>query len=103
MKFNAKVLQSKSLGDTFMVIGLYDSTGKTGNIELSDYLTTHVVDNLNRIEGVGETDVFGSQYAMRIWLNPDKLKQYNLMPSDVANAITAQNTKSLQGQLVTYP
>ena len=63
------VTVSKSLGDTFMVIGLYDSTGKTGNIELSDYLTTHVVDNLNRIEGVGETDVFGSQYAMRIWLN----------------------------------
>ena len=46
------VTVSKSLGDTFMVIGLYDSTGKTGNIELSDYLTTHVVDNLNRIEGV---------------------------------------------------
>ena len=87
-----------------MVIGLYDSTGKTGNIELSDYLTTHVVDNLNRIEGVGETDVFGSQYAMRIWLNPDKLKQYNLMPSDVANAITAQNTQVAAGeQLVTYP
>ena len=40
---------------------------------------------------------------MRIWLNPDKLKQYNLMPSDVANAITAQNTQVAAGQLVTYP
>ncbi len=86
-----------------MVIGLYDSTGKTGNIELSDYLTTHVVDNLNRIEGVGETDVFGSQYAMRIWLNPDKLKQYNLMPSDVANAITAQNTQVAAGAIGDLP
>lgn len=97
------VTVSKSLGDTFMVIGLYDSTGKTGNIELSDYLTTHVVDNLNRIEGVGETDVFGSQYAMRIWLNPDKLKQYNLMPSDVANAITAQNTQVAAGAIGDLP
>ncbi len=97
------VTVSKSLGDTFMVIGLYDSTGKTGNIELSDYLTTHVVDNLNRIEGVGETDIFGSQYAMRIWLNPDKLKQYNLMPSDVANAITAQNTQVAAGAIGDLP
>ncbi len=62
-----------------------------------------MVDNLNRIEGVGETDVFGSQYAMRIWLNPDKLKQYNLMPSDVANAITAQNTQVAAGAIGDLP
>ncbi len=51
----------------------------------------------------GETDVFGSQYAMRIWLNPDKLKQYNLMPSDVANAITAQNTQVAAGAIGDLP
>ncbi|KAA5754586.1 multidrug efflux RND transporter permease subunit, partial [Klebsiella pneumoniae] len=56
-----------------------------------------------RIEGGGETDVFGSQYAMRIWLNPDKLKQYNLMPSDVANAITAQNTQVAAGAIGDLP
>src|SRR5690554_1173671 len=73
----------KSLGDTHMVIGLYDESRRSSNIELSDYLTTHLEQDISRIDGIGEVDVFGSQFAMRIWLNPAKLKQYNLMPSDV--------------------
>ena len=58
----------KSLGDTHMVIGLYDESRRSSNIELSDYLTTHLEQDISRIDGIGEVDVFGSQFAMRIWL-----------------------------------
>lgn len=93
----------KSLGDTHMVIGLYDASGKSDNIELSDYMMTHLEQDLARIEGIGEVDVFGSQYAMRIWLNPLKLKQYNLMPSDIRAAVEAQNTQVAAGAIGDLP
>ena len=93
----------KSLGDTHMVIGLYDASGRSDNIELSDYMMTHLEQDIARIEGVGEVDVFGSQYAMRIWLNPTKLKQYNLMPSDIRTAIEAQNTQVAAGGIGDLP
>lgn len=93
----------KSLGDTFMVVGLYDSTGKSNNIELGDYLSDHIEQELSRIEGVGEVDVFGSQYAMRIWLNPNKLTQYQLIPSDIRAAIEAQNTQVAAGGIGDLP
>jgi hydrophobe/amphiphile efflux-1 (HAE1) family protein len=93
----------KSLGDTHMVIGLYDASGKSSNIALSDYMMSHLEQELARIEGVGEVDVFGAQYAMRIWLNPLKLKQYALMPSDVRAAVLAQNTQVAAGAIGELP
>ncbi|OTG65469.1 multidrug efflux RND transporter permease subunit [Acinetobacter silvestris] len=93
----------KSLGDTFMVVGLYDTTGKSNNIELGDYLSNHIEQEISRIEGIGEVDVFGSQYAMRIWLNPNSLRQYQLMPSDVRAAIEAQNTQVAAGGIGDLP
>ena len=93
----------KSLGDTHMVIGLYDSTGKSSNIELSDYMMTHLEQDIARIEGIGEVDVFGSQYAMRIWLNPLQLKQYGLMPSDIRTAVESQNTQVAAGAVGDLP
>jgi multidrug efflux pump subunit AcrB len=85
----------KSLGDTHMVIGLYDQTGKSSNIALSDYMMTHLEQDLARIDGVGEVDVFGAQYAMRLWLNPHKLRQYGLMPSDIYFQIALLTTIGL--------
>lgn len=93
----------KSLGDTHMVIGVYDDSGKSDNIALSDYMMTHIEQDLARIEGVGEVDVFGSKYAMRIWLNPLQLRQYNLMPSDIRAAIEAQNTQVAAGSIGELP
>ncbi|MGE8541002.1 MAG: multidrug efflux RND transporter permease subunit [Acinetobacter sp.] len=93
----------KSLGDTHMVIGLYDSTGKSSNIELSDYMMTHLEQDIARIEGIGEVDVFGSQYAMRIWLNPLLLKQYGLMPSDIRSAVESQNAQVAAGAVGDLP
>lgn len=93
----------KSLGDTYMVIGLYDEQHKSSNIELSDYLLTHLESELGRVEGVGEVDVFGSKFAMRIWLNPNQLKKYNLIPSDIQKAVEAQNTQVAAGGIGELP
>ena len=93
----------KSLGDTHMVIGLYDETRKSSNIELSDYLSSYLEAEIARVEGVGEVDVFGSQFAMRIWLDPNKLKQYKLIPSDIQKAVEAQNTQVAAGGIGELP
>ena len=76
---------------------------KSSNIALSDYMMTHLEQDLARTDGVGEGDVFGAQYAMRLWLNPHKLRQYGPMPSDIRAAVEAQNTQGPQGQLASYP
>lgn len=93
----------KSLGDTHMVIGLYDESRRSNNIELSDYLSAHLESELARVEGVGEVDVFGSQFAMRIWLDPNKLTQYKLIPSDIQKAVEAQNTQVAAGGIGDLP
>ncbi len=71
--------------------------------DIADYLVSNLQDPLARLEGVGSVQVFGSQYAMRIWLNPTKLAAYNLMPSDVQSAITAQNTQVSAGKIGALP
>ncbi|MCU4414442.1 efflux RND transporter permease subunit [Acinetobacter sp. WU_MDCI_Axc73] len=93
----------KSLSDSFMVIGLGDRSGRSSNIDISDYLSNNFELNLSRIEGVGEVNVFGSQYAMRIWLDPIKLRQYQLMVSDVRTAIESQNTQVAAGAIGELP
>ncbi|WP_151980138.1 efflux RND transporter permease subunit [Acinetobacter guerrae] len=93
----------KSLSDSFMVIGLGDRSGRSSNIDISDYLSNNFELNLSRIEGVGEVNVFGSQYAMRIWLDPIKLRQYQLMVSDVRTALENQNTQVAAGAIGELP
>ncbi len=94
------VVVTKSQGnDTLMVVGIYDTSRKMNNFDLSDYLINHIQEPIARTSGVGETNVFGSAYAMRIWLNPQKLNQYGLMPSDIRAAVTAQNTQVTAGEL----
>ncbi|REM68129.1 hypothetical protein DSI38_07525, partial [Mycobacterium tuberculosis] len=58
---------------------------------------------ISRVEGVGDTTLFGSQYAMRVWLDPNKLANFSLTPLDVKNAITAQNAQVSAGQLGGMP
>ncbi|MDP5305759.1 efflux RND transporter permease subunit [Paracoccus spongiarum] len=92
----------KSSSGFLMVIGLigdddYDQT------DLSDYLVTNLVDDLSRIEGVGSVQVFGAKYAMRIWLDPSKLAAYEIAPSDVVAAVSAQNTQISAGAFGAEP
>lgn len=94
---------SKSSTGFLMVIGFVSTDGKMNSTDLADYVDATVNDTLKRIEGVGSTQLFGSGYAMRIWLDPDQLAKYALMPSDVATAIEAQNTQVSAGQLGGLP
>ena len=60
-----------------MIVGVYDETDKSTNIDVSDWLSSNMQDDLSRIPGVGDVNVFGSPYAMRIWLDPNKLAQFS--------------------------
>jgi multidrug efflux pump len=94
---------TKSNPDQLLLVGVYDSTDKMTNQDVSDWLASNLQDPLARVKGVGDTNVFGSQYAMRIWLNPERLSSYSLMPSDIVTAITNQNTEIAAGEIGGQP
>ncbi|CAI0803612.1 efflux RND transporter permease subunit [Serratia quinivorans] len=94
---------TKSQGDSLMVVALYDTSGQMDNVDINDYLVSSLQDPLSRVDGVGETTVFGAQYAMRIWLDPLRLTSYGLMPSDVQAAVEAQNAQVTSGELGSLP
>ncbi|TBV76343.1 efflux RND transporter permease subunit [Pseudoxanthomonas winnipegensis] len=94
---------SKSQGDSLMVVALYDTTRKMTRVDVADFLVSTLQDPISRINGVGEINVFGAQYAMRVWLDPHRLNAYRLMPSDVRAAIQAQNTQVTAGELGALP
>jgi multidrug efflux pump len=94
---------TKSNPDFLFIVGVYDETDRSTNIDVSDFLVSNLQDTLSRIEGVGETNVFGSQYAMRIWLDPDRLASVGLMPGDIVTAIRNQNTEVAAGEVGGLP
>jgi len=93
----------KSNPDNLLVIGVYDQTDRMTNRDVSDYLVSNLQDPISRLNGVGDTNVFGAQYAMRIWLNPERLASYQLVPGDVVAAIQNQNTEVAAGELGAQP
>jgi hydrophobe/amphiphile efflux-1 (HAE1) family protein len=97
------LIVAKAESDFVMVVGLYDTDGRHDTTDLGDYLSSKLVDPVSRLDGVGDTQVFGAQYAMRIWLDPYKLNNYKLMPSDVATAVLAQNVQVPAGELGARP
>ena len=94
---------AKSVRNFLMVVALVSRDGSMDGGALGDYMASHLQDPISRVEGVGEIQLFESQYAMRIWLAPDKLHQYGLTPADVAAAIEAQNAQVSAGQLGASP
>ncbi|MBB4153281.1 multidrug efflux pump [Sphingomonas jinjuensis] len=93
----------KSNPDFLLIAGVYDETDRMTNQDVSDLLVSNLQDPLGRVKGVGDTNVFGSQYAMRIWLDPAKLAGVQLMPSDVTSAIQAQNAEVAAGEVGGLP
>jgi len=89
----------KSTANFLIVVGLVSDDNSKDRHELTDYLVSNVQDIISRVDGVGEVVVFGTQNAMRIWLKPDRLNNYKLTPSDVSNAIQAQNAQVSAGQI----
>ena len=97
------IVVRKSNPDFLLIAAVYDETNRRTNNDVSDYLVSNLQDPLGRIPGVGDTNVFGSQYAMRIWLDPTKLASFQLMPSDVIAAIQSQNAEVAAGELGARP
>ena len=94
---------SKATKNFMMVLGFISEDGSMKQADLGDYVAANVIDPISRVEGVGDVTAFGSQYAMRIWLDPAKLQSYQLTPADVTAAITAQNTEVSAGELGGLP
>ncbi|WP_308458086.1 multidrug efflux RND transporter permease subunit [Sphingomonas sp. NBWT7] len=97
------VVVRKSNPDFLLIAGVYDTTDKMTNRDVSDLMVSTLQDPLGRTKGVGDTNVFGSQYAMRIWLDPAKLASFQLIPNDVISAIQTQNTEVAAGELGGQP
>ena len=93
----------KSSAGFLMVVGMISSDGSLDQVDLSDYMSTNLVDELSRVEGVGSVQVFGSEYAMRIWLDPSKLAAFGMSPSEVVAAVSAQNAQISAGAFGARP
>ena len=90
---------SKANPGFLMVLGFVSEDGSMDQRDIADYLVANLTDPISRVAGVGSVQVFGSRYAMRIWLDPDKLSTYKLTTADVIAAVRAQNQQVAVGQL----
>jgi len=93
----------KATRNFMMIITLSSADGSMDNIALGNYANSFVVNELRRVKGVGEAQVFGTEYAMRIWLDPIRLTAFSLTPGDVSAAIQSQNVQVAAGELGGLP
>jgi hydrophobe/amphiphile efflux-1 (HAE1) family protein len=93
----------KATRNFLLVIGFYSSDGSMNSEDVSDYIASRVQDPISRTAGVGDYQLFGTQYAMRIWLDPVKLTNYGLTPVDVSLALQVQNLQVPSGELGGLP
>ena len=89
----------KTQNSNLKFITLYSPDGRYDSKTLTNYMKINIEPQLSRIAGVGEVNVFGADYALRIWLNPAKMHAYGLVPADIDNALAAQNLESPMGAL----
>jgi multidrug efflux pump len=95
---------AKASSSFLMVVGLVAAEGSDFNqTDLADYMASNIQDPISRVEGVGEVQLFGAQYSMRVWLDPTKLVNFGLVPADIIAAIRAQNAQVAAGQLGGLP
>ncbi|AOK17619.1 multidrug transporter [Burkholderia cepacia] len=90
---------TKSSSSFLLVLAFNSEDGSMNKYDLANFVASHVKDPISRLNGVGTVTLFGSQYAMRIWLDPNRLTNYGLTPVDVSSAITAQNVQIAGGQI----
>ena len=89
----------KTQNSNLKFITLYSPDGRYDAKFLNNYLKINVEPQLSRIPGVGEVNIFGADYALRVWLDPNKMKAYGLVPADIDNVLSAQNLESPTGSL----
>ncbi|WP_010184887.1 efflux RND transporter permease subunit [Sphingomonas sp. PAMC 26605] len=97
------IIVAKATQNFLLFVGLYSENGKHDADDLADIVASKIADPLSRVAGVGDTQIFGSQYAMRIWVDPIKLNNYALTIGDVTAAVTAQNAQVSAGQIGAQP
>ncbi len=93
------VTVNKARAGFLLAVALVDNSGTMTEEDIADFLASNWQDPISRVPGVGQTQLFGSQYAMRIWVDPYQLANYGLSTQDVVNAIRAQNTQVTGGEL----
>ena len=94
---------TKTISSFLMVIGFQSEDGTLSEGDIDDFVATSIVEPISRVPGVGSVNEFGGNYAMRIWLDPDRLATYAVTPADVISAIQAQNAQLSVGQLGDAP
>jgi hydrophobe/amphiphile efflux-1 (HAE1) family protein len=94
---------AKSNRNFLMIAVFYSEDGSMSRNDITDYVASTILDPMSRVPGVGDIQAFGSQYAMRLWLDPDKLASFRLTPLDVRDAVTAQNAQVSAGQFGAAP
>jgi len=99
----AGVRVTKSSSSFLMVIGFISRNGSMSKYDIANFLVSKVQDPISRVNGVGDLNVYGTQYAMRVWLDLSKLNSFALNPQDVTSALTAQNVQVSAGQLGGLP
>ena len=92
------VITQKRQTSMLMVIGMYDPEDKYTTQFIDNYMSINILPQIKRVSGVGEAMAFGADYSMRIWLKPDVMAQYKLMPSDITAALAEQNIEAAPGQ-----
>jgi len=97
------VTVAKSARNYLLFLTLFSPDKSRDNIALGSFAAANVLENIRRVQGVGEAILFGTEYSMRLWLKPEKLEAYGLTPTDVAKAVRAQNTQLAAGELGQVP
>jgi multidrug efflux pump len=97
------IVVTKSQTSFLLIVSIYDRSDKASVGDIADYLSSTMADPIARVDGVGSINVFGASYAMRVWLDPNKLRAYSLMPGDVEAAIAAQNVQVSAGRIGARP
>ena len=90
---------NKSTAGFLMVLGFVSSDGSMDRYDIADYIAANVQEPLSRVDGVGQIQLFGSQYAMRIWLDAERMASFGLTTTDVVTAIRSQNVQIAAGEL----
>jgi multidrug efflux pump len=94
---------AKSRRNFLMFLTIYSPDQSRNAIDLGSFTTANVLENLRRVPGVGEATLFGTEYAMRIWLDPLKLASFNMTPAEALKAVQAQNVQLATGELGQLP
>ena len=97
------ITTKKSSPDTLMYVALFSPNGTYDELFLNNYLTINIIESLKRVKGVGNVQVFGAEFGMRLWLKPDRMSRLGISPTDVYRAVQEQNLQAPAGQIGQMP